>query len=244
MFKKIFLASTLVVALHSTTAAALVVYDPSVHYQTTFASIKATAMEIKTIKANINRLKQLAENLKSNKGMAIADLAQLAGVENSVTRGMDVLRAAQDVNNALRGQGNTLEKVMSVWGASSRSWTSMSAMIADQAKYKKATAKALDDESTAALNAVNSAIAKRREILAKSGAVEGSTAAVQAATAMLENIAQINEASLRQNSLIAKQSAAKEAGEAAAIDAARIKQDAFEASMRARAQRSGEWAGV
>ncbi|ABM39511.1 hypothetical protein [Polaromonas naphthalenivorans] len=205
---------------------AMLVFDAANYSQTTITAIQQ-------IKAQIDQVRQLQEQIKSNSAnFAGKDIADLKREYDKVKRVYDSANALQ---NTLLGVQQNFDNLKAMFGSGNyQDFGSMAVSIGDRAKAGDAVAKNLYDNSRRAQDQMKDAFDRHQKIVDQASNVSGVTEATQATTAAVGVLIQQN------NSMLAMMAADQTKK---AVDASEInteKQERAQAEMKYQQNMSSE----
>jgi hypothetical protein len=167
-------------------AHAYIVFDPTNYVQNTISAIKTTLQEILAVKAEIDRLLQLKELIKSTISAGPEALAKMAGLDLQLGDLAKILDIGQKIHGVL-GSGKTFgERITALYGAFGGDFKSFVKTQAEQALRGNERARAMFEEAQSIAGSIKDVANIRKQVLQAAGAAVGQTGAIQVNTGMLD----------------------------------------------------------
>lgn len=183
--KKIIAVTLLAYAPHfAAQSGPIVVFDPS-----NFS--KNTITAVQQVNAQIDQVKQLQEQIKSN--MANFAGKDIADLKREYDKVKGVYDSAKDLQNTLLGVRQNFDNLKATFGAGNYlDFKSMALAIGERAKAGDAVAKNLYDNSRQAQEQMKDSYERHQKIVNQASNVQGVTEATQATTAAVGVLIQQN----------------------------------------------------
>lgn len=170
-----------------------IVFDPGNYVQTSISAVQSVTQEV-------NQLKQLEQNVKSN--IASFDIAGAAGLTQELATIKSVYGSAQELKNTIGSAQSSFRDLQSVFGAGNyKSWQEFGASIAKRKALGDASATNLYNAAQSNAKQVQAAYDAHQKIVSQSSSVSGMTEAAQSTTAAVGVLIQ------QQNSMMGTMSA-------------------------------------
>ncbi|MFP3637941.1 hypothetical protein [Paraburkholderia sp. SIMBA_054] len=198
-----------------------IVFDPTnfaQNIQTAIATVKSESLDIE----EAIRSAQMLENSIKNTANTLTNLNGIGSITNDIGALQSQWNVDQSLMGQLGGQANFVQNVMSQYAATGTdgSFSDYVGALAKAAQQGQQNANSLFANYTNMTQELQKTISQRQSIALKNTGTLGTNDAIQATNASLDNLAEINQATLQGISTLVRQQAyaeAKETGQTQAV---------------------------
>jgi conjugal transfer/entry exclusion protein len=196
-----------------------IVFDPTNFAQNIQTAVHTLAQEQLQIQSAVREVTMLANSVKNAQNTVnnLSGIRSIAGAEGSINSLMNQWNVDASLMNQLGGQANFVSGVMTQYAANptSGSFTSYIQNLASQSAAGQQNATSLIANYTNMSNELQKTMQQRQAIALQNSGALGANDQVQITNASLDNIAEINQATLQGIQTMVRQEAYKQSVEAA-----------------------------
>ncbi|MBN3761058.1 hypothetical protein [Burkholderia sp. Ac-20365] len=184
------------------------VFDPTnfaQNIQTAMATVKTESLDIE----EAIRSAQMLENSIKNTANTVSNLSGIGSITNDIASLQSQWNVDQTLMTQLGGQANFVQNVMSQYAATGTdgSFTDYVQALAKAAQQGQQNANGLFSNYTSLTQELQKTINQRQSIALKNSGALGTNDAIQVTNASLDNIAEINQATLQGINTLVRQQA-------------------------------------
>jgi len=191
-----------------------IVFDPTNFSQNILTAMHTLAQEQLEIQAAVRQVQMLANSVK-NAGNTVQNLSginSITGADRTISGLMAQWNVDSSLINQLGGQGNFVQGVMAQYAANptAGSFTSYVQNLANQSAAGQQNATSLIANYTNMSSELQKTMQQRQSIAAQNSGALGTNDSIAITNASLDNIAEINQATLQGIQTLVRQAAYKQ----------------------------------
>jgi conjugal transfer/entry exclusion protein len=235
------LSATAIPAVAGGGAGGSIVFDPTNYAQNLQTAAHTLAQEQMQITSAVREVQMLANSVKnvSNTVKNLSGITSITGAEQTISSLMSQWNVDKSLMDQLGGQANFVQGVMLQYGANptTGSFTTYVQNLATQSAAGQQNATSLISNYTNMSSELQKTLQQRQSIAAQNSGLLGTNDSIAVTNASLDNISEINQATLQGIQTMVRQAAYKQSVDAA--DTASTQQAASNASAMAQKAANG-----
>lgn len=214
-----------------------IIFDPTNFMENIEKAASTVQIESQSLEEAI-RQAQMLENSVKNAANTVSNLNGIASIGNDINSLQQQWNVDQTLMNQLGGQSNFVNGVMSQYAATSGtgSFTDYVTALASGAQMGQQNASSMFSNYQNMSSEIQKTINQRQAIATRNSGVLGTVDAIQLTNAQLDNLAEVNQATLQGISTLVRQKAYQQATQAGKEQASANSLDTYYSAKQSAAQ--------